>query len=291
MAILSVQSHVSFGHAGNSSAVFPLQRLGHVVWPVYTVLFSNHTGHGNWRGPIMSADVVSDIIQGVFERVDYKQCQVMMTGYIGSPDIAQVIVDNVTTIRQHNREFIYSCDPVMGDLERGFYTAEPIRQFFKQKLLQQFDILLPNQFELEFLSDGKIDSLEQAISQAKSLITKPQQKVIVTSLHFLGDDIMRTLLVSQDHVYSIETPVIPLKHGFAGSGDLFHALFMGNYLNLGDDAKALEKAVNSIFHILQATYQQNSYELCIIPNQGAIVGELPANSEYYPCNVVPFFGI
>ena len=28
MNILSIQSHVAYGHVGNSSAVFPLQRLG-----------------------------------------------------------------------------------------------------------------------------------------------------------------------------------------------------------------------------------------------------------------------
>ncbi|MEF1336926.1 pyridoxal kinase, partial [Vibrio rotiferianus] len=41
--ILSIQSHVSFGHAGNSSAVFPMQRMGFEVWPIHTVQFSNHT--------------------------------------------------------------------------------------------------------------------------------------------------------------------------------------------------------------------------------------------------------
>ena len=56
--ILSVQSSVAYGHVGNSAAVFPLQRLGHEVWPVLTVHFSNHTGYGAWRGPLLDpADV------------------------------------------------------------------------------------------------------------------------------------------------------------------------------------------------------------------------------------------
>jgi pyridoxine kinase len=49
MAILSIQSHVAYGHAGNSAAVFPLQRLGHEVWAINTVEFSNHTGYGAWN--------------------------------------------------------------------------------------------------------------------------------------------------------------------------------------------------------------------------------------------------
>ena len=53
MRVLSIQSHVAYGHVGNSAAVFPLQRLGIEVWPVHTVQFSNHTGYGAWRGPLL----------------------------------------------------------------------------------------------------------------------------------------------------------------------------------------------------------------------------------------------
>ncbi|BDZ60038.1 hypothetical protein GCM10025872_36950 [Barrientosiimonas endolithica] len=68
MNILSIQSSVAYGHAGNSSAVFPLQRLGHEVWPVFTVHFSNHTGYGAWRGPVFAPDTVADVITGIEER-------------------------------------------------------------------------------------------------------------------------------------------------------------------------------------------------------------------------------
>ena len=68
MNILSIQSSVAYGHAGNSSAVFPLQRLGHEVWPVYTVHFSNHTGYGEWRGPVFEPETVRDVITGIEER-------------------------------------------------------------------------------------------------------------------------------------------------------------------------------------------------------------------------------
>ena len=57
--ILSIQSSVAYGHVGNSAAVFPLQRLGIEVWPVNTVHFSNHTGYGEWRGPVLAAEDLS----------------------------------------------------------------------------------------------------------------------------------------------------------------------------------------------------------------------------------------
>ena len=68
MNILSIQSAVAYGHVGNSAAVFPLQRIGHEVWPVYTVNYSNHTGYGAWKGPMIPAADVAAVIDGMDER-------------------------------------------------------------------------------------------------------------------------------------------------------------------------------------------------------------------------------
>ena len=51
--ILTIQSHVVFGHAGNAAAVFPMQRLGINVWPLNTVQFSNHTQYKQWTGLVL----------------------------------------------------------------------------------------------------------------------------------------------------------------------------------------------------------------------------------------------
>ena len=55
MNILSIQSHVAYGHVGNAAATFPLQRMGVEVWPIHTVQFSNHTGYGSWKGRVFDA--------------------------------------------------------------------------------------------------------------------------------------------------------------------------------------------------------------------------------------------
>ena len=66
--ILSIQSSVAYGHVGNSAATFPLMRMGVEVWPVLTVHFSNHTGYGAWRGPLLAAADVADVVRGIDER-------------------------------------------------------------------------------------------------------------------------------------------------------------------------------------------------------------------------------
>ena len=68
MNILSIQSWVSYGHVGNASAVFPLQRLGAEVWAINTVQFSNHTGYGDWKGEVYSGQSVRDLVDGIAAR-------------------------------------------------------------------------------------------------------------------------------------------------------------------------------------------------------------------------------
>ncbi|WP_331251023.1 carbohydrate kinase family protein [Nocardioides sambongensis] len=85
MQILSVQSSVAYGHVGNSAAVFPLQRLGHEVWPVFTVHFSNHTGYGAWRGPLLDPADVREVIVGIEERGVLPSVDAVLSGYQGSP--------------------------------------------------------------------------------------------------------------------------------------------------------------------------------------------------------------
>ena len=65
MNILSIQSWVTYGHVGNASAVFPLQRLGAEVWAINTVQFSNHTGYGDWTGQVCSGEDVRALVDGI----------------------------------------------------------------------------------------------------------------------------------------------------------------------------------------------------------------------------------
>src|SRR4051812_7176987 len=113
MRILSIQSAVAYGHVGNSAAVFPLQRLGHEVLAVNTVQFSNHTGYGAWRGPVFPGSDVHEVILGIEERGALAEVDLVLSGYQGSPEIAEVILDAVVRVRAANPRATYACDPVM----------------------------------------------------------------------------------------------------------------------------------------------------------------------------------
>ena len=123
MKILSIQSSVAYGHVGNSAAVFPLQRLGHEVWPVLTVHFSNHTGYGAWRGPLLAPGDVAEVIAGIGDRGVLSTADAVLSGYQGDPAVGAVILDAVATVKAANPAAVYCCDPVMGDVGRGHVRA------------------------------------------------------------------------------------------------------------------------------------------------------------------------
>ncbi|OYY81389.1 MAG: pyridoxal kinase, partial [Rhizobiales bacterium 35-66-30] len=109
MNLLSIQSHVAFGHVGNASAVFPLQRLGVEVWPIHTVQFSNHTGYGAWRGQVFEAELVLELVEGIAERGQLARCDGVLSGYMGSADLGAAILATVARVRDANPRATYCC--------------------------------------------------------------------------------------------------------------------------------------------------------------------------------------
>jgi pyridoxine kinase len=152
MRILSIQSSVAYGHAGNSAATFPLQRLGHEVWPVLTVHFSNHTGYGAWRGQVFDPPMVADVLHGIEERGVLGSADVVLTGYQGSPGVAEVVLDAVARVRELNPSVVYCCDPVMGDVGRGMYVQPGIPELIRDRVVPSADVVTPNAFELAYLA-------------------------------------------------------------------------------------------------------------------------------------------
>ena len=124
--ILSIQSSVAYGHVGNSAVTFPLMRMGVEVWPVITVHFSNHTGYGAWRGPLLSAADLRDVVRGIDERGVLGEVDAVLSGYQGGEDIGEMILDAVALVKRRNPAAIYCCDPVLGDTDRGLYVRPGI---------------------------------------------------------------------------------------------------------------------------------------------------------------------
>lgn len=267
MKVLSIQSSVSYGHVGNSAAVFPLQRIGVEVLPVSTVLFSNHTGYGAWRGPLISPDDVRDVITGIQERGVLGQIDAVLSGYQGGEGIGEVILDAVARVKAANPNAIYACDPVMGNAKSGCFVAPAIPVLLRDRVVPQADIITPNQFELGFLTGTSPDSLESTLASADLARATGPSTVLVTSVERPDrpEGTIEMLAVTPDGAWIVQTPLLPFKAN--GSGDVTAALFTAHYGRTGDAADALARTTSSVFDLLELTHTSGERELQLVEAQ------------------------
>jgi pyridoxine kinase len=268
--ILSIQSSVAYGHVGNSAAVFPLQRLGHEVWPVLTVHFSNHTGYGAWRGPLLAPTDVADVIDGIDDRGVLGEADAVLSGYQGDPAVGAVILDAVARVKKLNPDAVYCCDPVMGDVGRGMFVRPGIPEFMRDTVVPQADILTPNHFELDFLSGRTTTTLEEVLAAVDVVRDRGPRDVLVTSvLHDgLAESSLDVVAVSDEGAWAVTTPLLPITPN--GGGDVTAALYLAHLLGTGSAPEALGRTVASVFAVLEATIAAGTRELALVAAQDAI---------------------
>ncbi|HEV7369954.1 pyridoxal kinase PdxY [Arenibaculum sp.] len=271
--ILSIQSHVAYGYVGNRAAVFPLQRLGHDVWAVNTVQFSNHTGYGAWTGDVFSPEHVAAVIEGIAERGALARCDAVLSGYMGDAALGTAILDAVRRVRAGNPDAVYCCDPVMGDVGRGFFVRPGIREFMTERAVPAADVVTPNQFELEVLSGRTVATMEDALAATAAVRALGPRLVMVTSLtrNEADPETIELLLDGPDGAWLAVTPRVPLDPAPNGAGDAVAALFLAKLLDGGDPAAALAHASSAIWGVIEATRRAGTRELALIPAQNELV--------------------
>ena len=271
MNLISIQSHVAYGHVGNSAAVFPLQRMGVEVWPIHTVQYSNHTGYGDFKGQVFGAPLIRDIIAGIEARGVLGECDGVLSGYMGDAEIGAAILDAVASVKRANPSARYCCDPVIGDVGKGVFVREGIPEFIRNKALALADIVTPNQFELDFLSGRGSTTLEEARDAIKSVHDLGPRAVLVTSLHTAETPEGHLDMLASDEtgLFRLRTPKLDVAA--SGAGDAIAALFFAHYLRLGKINEALARAGSAIFGVLAKTAEAGCSEIQVVIAQDEIV--------------------
>jgi len=271
MNLLSIQSHVAYGHVGNSAAVFPLQRMGVEVWPIHTVQFSNHTGYGNWQGQVFDARTIREVIGGIEQRGVLGECDGVLSGYMGGADVGAAVLDAVATVKRANPSARYACDPVIGDAGRGIFVARRIPEFMKERAVPAADIITPNQFELDYLAGCESRTLADVLAAVMIVHDLGPRAILVTSLHTAETPAETIDLLASDETgcFRLRTPKLPLVVN--GAGDAIAALFFAHYLRSGKIDEALSRAGSAIFGVLTKTAQAGADEIQLVAAQDEIV--------------------
>jgi pyridoxine kinase len=276
MNVLSIQSSVVYGRVGNRAAVPVLERLGHDVWPVDTVAFSNHPAPGTFRGRIVPAGEVAELLDGLAARGVLGRCDAVLSGYLGDPGTAKVVAEAVARVRAANPGALYCCDPVIGEVGRGVYVRAGIPEAFRNHLVPLADIVTPNPFELELLTGHAPSTPEAARTAARALLGRVGDGVggprlaVATGLRLVDAPGQLTVLaVTADATWAVHHPRRTVR--VWGTGDAFAALFLGVYLEQRDARSALEHAVAALDGILAVAEARNADELPLVLAQDTIV--------------------
>ena len=279
MNILSIQSWVAYGHVGNASALFPLQRLGAEVWAVNTVQFSNHTGYGDWTGDVFSGAQIARLIDGIAARGALARCDAVLSGYMGDMTIGTTILDAVRRVKAANPAAVYCCDPVIGDDDTQIYVRPGIPEFIRDHALPAADITTPNLFELRQLTGLPCDTLAGIKQAAAQLHALGPRTVLVTSVRTeqTPDDAIDMLASEAGQSYLLRTPLLPLL--LNGAGDALAALFLFHRQRSGSAATALAEAGSSIYGILHRTAEAGSREILTVAAQDEFVSP---SRRFYP---------
>jgi pyridoxine kinase len=276
--ILSVQSHVVYCYVGNKAATYPLQAMGFDVWPVHTVQFSNHTGYGKWQGEIFAAELLTRLVDGIFEIGQQQKCKAILSGYMGSSDICNAVAQIVQKFKSINKDIIYLCDPVIGN--NNCYVKPEVLNFFKTNL--SADIITPNHYEAEVLSGMSIKSHETIKAVADYFHNTGVRIVVITGVKFAGDEKLRVFASDGTNCYTVLTPEYNFEIPINGTGDLFSGVFLGAYIKYNNLAMALQYATFYLNKTLEATSLSKERELQVLSVRYDVVDPklLPAIEVY-----------
>jgi pyridoxine kinase len=271
MNLLSIQSHVAYGHVGNSAAVFALQRLGCEVWPVHTVQFSNHTGYGDWTGEVFAADKIAAVVDGIAARGVFGTCDGVLSGYVGSVATGDAILAAVAKVKAANPNAAYCCDPVIGNRARGEFVRPGITEFMRERAVPAAQIVTPNHFELDRLTGRETASLADILAAIAAIHARGPRAVLVTSVRSneTPDGMLDVIASDSGGRYLVRAPRLATPAN--GAGDLVAALFFFHYLRGGGAAAALAGATASVYGLLRRTLAAGASEMLLIAAQDELV--------------------
>jgi len=260
--VLCISSQVARGHVGASAQRFVLERLGHEVWVLPTIVLSNHPDHERFSGQVIEPKVLEDMSASLDANGWLKQVAVVISGYMPSEAHVTSTLDVLGRVRAHVEKALYLCDPIMGDDPGGLYIDSAAAYGIETRLVPEADIVTPNRFELERLAGHDIADTNDAIRGANSL---GRPRVLATSIPDADGKTLANLLAVGERLMACRVP--KRANAPKGAGDVMAALYLAGLLTGRRDSEALGAATAGVEAALDASGDAD--ELQLIPSQAA----------------------
>jgi len=254
--IVSIQSQLVFGCAGNNAAVPLLERLGATVHAVPTAILSNTPHYPTIAGGPMPAELIRDLLNILLDRVPPNHIDVILTGYIASAETAAITARFIQRVRASHPGVVVLCDPVMGDTDYGLYVSEDVAEAIRTLLTEQADILTPNLFEAKWLAETSTDD---PLELLEHLLLRGRTSIGVVTGVLEADGRISTIAGNRQARWVVTTDRLDLRP--TGTGDIFSAAFARHFYFSRDIRGALEAGVAAVYDLLQFCRTESALEL------------------------------
>ena len=269
MMVLTINSHVAYGHVGAQAMRLAFERLGVEVCHAPTVVFSNHPGHGGFRGRPLPAEQLRELIVGLDERGFLARCDALHVGYLGDAAQADVAEEAWERLRRRRPDALFLCDPVLGDDGQIYVRPEVVAA--AGRLARQAQALTPNRFELGLIAGRAIEDIDAALAACRALLDGPARLIVCTSA--TENDRIATVGATAEGAFVVETPC--LAGAPKGAGDLFSAVLLARLLRGESAANACAAAVSTVHAVVAASVAAGADELALVPAQEMLVRPHP----------------
>jgi len=244
--VLAISSQVVRGHVGLGAIVPALRRQGHEVWPLPTVLLSNHPGHARFHVVRIPPEDVTRMTETLAANGWLEEIDGVITGYLPTQGHVRAVADVIGRLRA-KRRLTYLCDPVIGDAPKGIYIDIHAARAIRDALVPLADVATPNRFELGWMTGKPCDDLAAVEIAARML---PSKSTVVTSASVHAGRIVNLLWAGgmMHHCAAAERPGAP-----HGTGDLMAGLLLGHLLNGAAAEVAFGRAIAGVDAVLAAS--------------------------------------
>jgi pyridoxine kinase len=257
--VLALSSQVVRGHVGLSAIVPALQRLGHEVLSMPTIVLSNHPGHTRATGTRIEVNTLQSMLEVLDANGWLADIDAVMTGYLPTPEHVYFATRAIDLIRALCPKVLVLVDPVLGDDPRGLYIDAQAAAAMRAELVTRASIITPNRFELSWLSGHDVRTIDDAAVAAA--------KLNIAGLQVLGTSVpdgaeMIANVLTGEHA-SMACPVKRLAKVPHGTGDLLTGLYVGHTLNGAPSNVALGKAVAGVQQAIANSHGRSDLLLAV----------------------------
>lgn len=256
MEFISLQSRVVRGYVGNAVAIPTLQSTGLNAWPVDTVLYPHHPGHGPTSRKVTDAAELGDMLSAVLNCIDGPA--ILLSGYLADADQGLAALTVLDDAWDDGRSLSLYLDPVFGDDAEGIYVDPSLIAFFRECAVPAAKLVMPNRFELATLSGLSIETPADAVYASRQLIGQGPELVLVSSIP-VGTESLANILVSAHDAWICSVPRQPLLA--KGTGDMLSAAFSGLLAGGMSSVAALSSAVAFVQCAVEDCCRRNLSEM------------------------------